>query len=78
VVPIIVLSLGLSGIGLPYVAFLTPYQQYLKIFSAISLFYSHYLIYKGRVSKNMERIIWISTVLVIGVLWLPALLTIVL
>jgi len=57
--------------GLSYVSVLQPYQQYFKLFAGASLIYSHYRLYKGVVSKTEEKIIWISTIVILIVLLSP-------
>lgn len=62
--PLIIMSLGLSGIGLSYISFLIPYQVYFKGFAIISLLITHYRLANHPVNKKTETFIWVVTVIV--------------
>jgi hypothetical protein len=66
------MSLGLSGIGLSYVAFLAPYQRYFQLFAIGMLFLAHYRMEKQAVKKSTEIFIWAATVMVVLLMLSPA------
>ena len=74
--PYIIMSLGISGVGLSFLSYISPYQQYFKFFAVASILYSHYRMAKGCVGRTTEITIWISTVLVIIILMGPLLIRI--
>jgi uncharacterized membrane protein len=71
VIPIVIMSLGLSGIGLSYVAILAPYQRYFQFFAIGMLFLAHYRMEKQAMKKRTEIFIWAATVLVVLLMLSP-------
>ncbi|WP_343187181.1 putative mercuric transport protein [Anoxynatronum sibiricum] len=63
-IPLIIVSLGLSGIGLSYVAILAPYQRIFQVFAIVMLMWAHYRMEKQVMSRRRVMFIWAATVMV--------------
>lgn len=61
----IFVSLGLSGIGLSYVAVLAPYQRVFQLFAIMMLMWAHYRMEKEAMSRRRVIYIWVVTIMVV-------------
>jgi hypothetical protein len=58
------MSLGLSGIGLSFIALFAPYQRLLQFFAIGMLLWSHYRIDRRPTSKSTVILTWTATIAV--------------
>lgn len=68
-------SLGLSGIGFAFVTRVSPYRNIFIVLTIMMLGSAHYLIIRSnKVSKNTRIIVWIFTIVSVGLILYPILL----
>jgi len=65
------MSLGLSGIGLSYVAVLAPYQRLFQFFAIGMLFWTHYRMEKQPFKRSTEIFVWSATAIVVLLMMSP-------
>lgn len=67
-------SLGLSGFGFAVVSRISPYRNLFIVLTIIMLGLAHYFIARNsNVSKNTRTIVWIMTIVSVGLIIYPGL-----
>lgn len=67
-------SLGLSGLGFAFVSAISPYKNLFIILTITMLGLAHYFIIRNsKTSKNTKIIVWILTIISVGLILYPIL-----
>lgn len=67
-------SLGLSGLGFALVSRVSPYRDIFIVLTIMMLGLAHYLVIRnGKVSKNTRIMVWIYTIISVGLIVYPIL-----
>jgi len=68
-------SIGLSGLGFAFISRVSPYRNIFIALSIMMLGLAHYLIIRnGKASKNTRIMVWIYTIISVGLIMYPILL----
>jgi FtsH-binding integral membrane protein len=67
-------SLGLSGLGFAFISRVSPYRNIFIVLTIVMLGLAHYLIIRNsKVSKNTRMMVWIYTIISVGLIVYPIL-----